>query len=77
MVSIDGMISSMAKRITANLPEMLLEEATAATGKSITETLIAGLELICRSRAHAKAANLRGRIRLHIDLKSARERVRR
>ena len=77
IVNISGMIASMAKRITANLPETLLEEATAVTGKGITETLIAGLELIRRSRAHAKAANLRGRIRLDIDLESARERDRR
>ena len=76
-VNFDGKISSMAKRITANLPETLLDEAMAVTGKGITATLIAGLELIRRSRAHAKAANLRGRIHLHIDLKSARERVRR
>jgi hypothetical protein len=67
----------MAKRITANLPEALLAEATAVTGKGITETLIAGLELVRRSRAHAKAAALRGRLRLDIDLESARERDRR
>jgi hypothetical protein len=67
----------MAKRITANLPEALLDEATAVTGKGITETLIAGLELVRRSRAHAKAAALRGRIKLDIDLDASRERDRR
>ena len=67
----------MPKRITANLPEALLDEATAVTGKGITETLIAGLELVRRSRAHAKAAALRGRIKLDIDLASSRERDRR
>ena len=67
----------MTKRITANLPDTLLEEATAVTGKGITETLIAGLELIRRSRAHAKATTLRGKIHLDIDLESSRERDRR
>ena len=67
----------MVKRITANLPEELLDEATAVTGKGITETLVAGLELVRRSRAHAKAAALRGRIQLHVDVDASRERDRR
>jgi len=67
----------MTKRITANLPDTLLEEATAVTGKGITETLIAGLELVRRSRAHAKASALRGKIHLDIDLEASRERDRR
>jgi hypothetical protein len=67
----------MTKRITANLPDDLLQEATAVTGKGITETLIAGLELVRRSRAHAKAAALRGRVQLDVDLESSRERDRR
>jgi hypothetical protein len=71
------MIQGMTKRITANLPESLLQEATAVTGKGITETLVAGLELVRRSRAHAKAAALRGRIQLDIDIEASRERDRR
>lgn len=67
----------MTKRITANLPEELLDEATAVTGKGITETLVAGLELVRRSRAHTKAAALRGKLILDIDLESSRERNRR
>ena len=68
---------SMTKRITANLPEALLDDATAVTGKGITETLIAGLELVRRSRAQVKAAALRGKLNLQIDLESSRERDRR
>jgi hypothetical protein len=67
----------MTKRITANLPDALLAEATAVTGKGITETLIAGLEMVRRSRAHAKASALRGKLHLDIDLESSRERDRR
>jgi len=67
----------MTKRITANLPDALLADATAVTGKGITETLIAGLEMVRRSRAHAKASALRGKVHLDIDLESSRERDRR
>lgn len=65
----------MTKRITANLPALLLDEATSVSGKGITETLIAGLELVKRSRAFAKAQALRGKIYLDIDLDEARGRT--
>ena len=67
----------MSRRITANLPASLLDEATAVTGKGITETLVAGLELVRRSRAHLKARSLRGKLHLDIDLDTSRERDRR
>lgn len=70
-------INDMTKRITANLPEALLREATAVTGRGITETLVAGLELLRRSRAHGKAVALRGKLHLNIDLEASRERDRR
>lgn len=69
------MIHDMTKRITANLPAVLLDEATSVSGKGITETLIAGLELVKRSRAFAKAQALRGKIHLDIDLDVERERT--
>ncbi len=69
------MMSNMTKRITANLPAALLDEATSVSGKGITETLIAGLELVKRSRTFAKAQALRGTIHLDIDLDVERERT--
>lgn len=67
----------MTRRITANLPGELLDEATRVTGKGITETIVAGLELVRRSRAYAKAQALRGHVHLNVDLEAARERHRR
>ena len=68
---------SMVKRVTANLPARLLEEATAVTGTGITDTLVTGLELVRRSRASSKAQALRGKLRLAVDLEASRERDRR
>lgn len=65
------------RRISANLPAALLNEARRATGKGITETVVDGLELVRRSAAARKAARLRGRLRLKIDLRVSRERARR
>lgn len=66
-----------AKRITANLPKDLLDEAMKVTEKGITETLVEGLRRVRRGRAYQKAMALRGKINLDIDLESARERRRR
>jgi hypothetical protein len=65
------------RRVTANLPIDLLGQATKASGKGITETLVAGLALVRRSAAAGKAKALRGRIRLDVDLEVSRERSRR
>ena len=65
------------RRVTANVPVALLAEAQSVTGKGLTETLVRGLELVRRSAAAAKAARLKGRIRLDVDLEASRERSRR
>jgi hypothetical protein len=62
------------KRITANLPEELLEEAMETTGKGITDTLTEGLQLVRRTRAYKKAMGMRGGLELEIDLDESRER---
>jgi hypothetical protein len=62
------------KRITANLPEDLIKQATDVTQKGITETLIEGLRLIKRSSAYEKAQQLKGKLDLKIDLDLSRER---
>ena len=66
-----------ARRITANLPTELLEQAMKTTGRGITETLIEGLERLRRADAYRKAMSLKGRIRLAVDLDGSRERRRR
>ena len=63
-----------ARRITANLPHQLLEDAMKATQKGITETLVEGLRLVRRAHVYEKAMAMKGRIRLHVDLEESRER---
>lgn len=65
------------RRVTANLPVDLLEGACRVTGKGITDTLVTGLALVKRTAAAQKAARLRGRVRLEVDLGISRERARR
>ena len=70
-------IYGMTKRITANLPEALLEAAMQVTGKGITDTLIEGLQRLKRAQAYQNAMALRGHVQVRIDLEESRERRRR
>jgi hypothetical protein len=63
-----------ARRVTANLPAELLQEAMTVTGQGITETLVEGLKLVRRSGAFKKAMRLHGKIQLDVDLEESRER---
>jgi hypothetical protein len=65
------------RRITANLPGDLLDEAMRTTGRGITETLVEGLERVRRAHAYRKAMALKGRVRVTVDLEASRERRRR
>jgi hypothetical protein len=55
------------RRITANIPTELLQEAQAATKQGITETLVMGLQALVRKDAAAKAFQLKGKLRLKED----------
>jgi hypothetical protein len=63
------------RRVTANMPEILLKEAMDASGLSLTETLIQGLRLVARSAAFKKAQKLKGHLDLSVDLEVSRERT--
>lgn len=65
------------KRITANLPESLVQQAISITGKNLTETLIEGLQMVKRTAAFGKAQKLKGKLKLKIDLETSRERTHR
>jgi hypothetical protein len=60
------------KKITANIPAKLLERAQEMTGMGITETLVAGLEELERSRKRSALRMLRGKVRFELDLDKTR-----
>jgi hypothetical protein len=70
-------MNERTRRVTANLPAELLDEAMEATGEGITETLTRGLTLVRGTRAYSKAMALKGKLALRVDLDSSRERDRR
>jgi hypothetical protein len=60
------------KKITANIPARLLERAQDVTGLGITETLVAGLLELERSRRRSALRMLRGKVRFELDLAKTR-----
>lgn len=61
------------KKLTIQVPEELLERATAASGVGITPTIRRGLELMAASGAYAKLRRLKGKVKFHAKLAELRE----
>jgi len=61
------------KKLTVEVPNDLLERATAATGQGITPTIRRGLELVAASGAYAHLRKRRGRVKFSIKLSELRE----
>lgn len=61
------------KKLTIQVPEELLERATAASGQGITPTIRRGLELMAASGAYAKLRRLKGKVKFRVRLAELRE----
>lgn len=54
---------AMARKITVEVPQELLERAQRASGTGVTQTVRAGLQLVAASRTYARLRKLRGKVR--------------
>jgi hypothetical protein len=52
-----------ARKITVEVPSALLDKAQQASGAGITQTVLAGLQLVAASRTYARLRSLRGKVR--------------
>lgn len=64
---------SVAKRITVDVPEALLREAQAETGKGITETIRQGLKLLASTSAYKELLKLEGKEKIAKNWKKLKE----
>jgi hypothetical protein len=60
------------RKITVNVPVRVLDNAVKVTGKSVTLTVIEGLEELERRAKRSALRALRGRVRFELDLESTR-----
>ena len=61
-----------ARKVTANIPQEILENAQRLTGKGITLTLVEGLKALDRNAQRSALRQLRGKVRFALDLKRTR-----
>lgn len=61
------------QKVTAHIPVKLLEEAQAATGKGITETLKIALAQLAHAGAYEALRKMRGKVNISLDLDELRK----
>jgi hypothetical protein len=61
------------RKITVEVPDDLMDRALRSSGEGITATVRQGLALVAAGRAYDELKELRGKIRLSIDLDALRE----
>lgn len=60
------------RKVTVNLPEKTLENATRITRKGITATIVEGLEELERRARRSALRGVRGKVRFELDLAETR-----
>ncbi len=61
------------RKITVQVPEILLEKAQDFTGEGVTQTVTAGLKHLASIRAQHELLKLRGKIKFGVDLMALRK----
>ena len=63
----------MAKKITTLIPYDLLQKAQKVTGKGITQTIKAALELLSKRDTYEGVRKFRGKYKSRLSIKNLRE----
>ena len=71
-MGLDMAVAQHKKKTTVELPEVLLKEALAVSGKSINETIVMGLKLIAARRSFERLRAQRGKFKSGLDLNRLR-----
>ena len=64
---------SATQKVTIEVPIELLRRARRSTGEGVTATMRRGLELVAARGAYQSLRQLRGKLRLSIDVKALRK----
>ncbi len=64
------------KKISTNIPEDLLKKACSLTNLNQTEALIAGLKELIAQHDREAIVDMKGKIKLDLDIEDIRQRVR-
>ena len=61
------------KKITLHVPEELLARAQEETGAGISDTVRKGLQLLAASSSYDQLREMRGKLKVNLNLKDLRE----
>lgn len=64
------------KKISTNIPEQLLKKACSLTNLNQTDALIAGLQELIAQHEREAIVDMKGKIKIDLDLDEIRQRVR-
>lgn len=69
-------MAGKVKKISTNIPEQLLKKACSITNMNQTEALIAGLQELIARHERKVILDLKGKVRIDLDLDEVRQRIR-
>jgi len=67
------MVMSTAKKITAIIPQDLIESAQRVTGEGITQTIKTALELLAKRELYNELSSLKGTYKSKLDIAKLRQ----
>ena len=65
-------MASRLRKVTVNLPADLVDDAIRITTEGLTATIIAGLQELQRRAKRSALRQLRGKVRVELDLETTR-----
>lgn len=65
-------MAPLVRKITVNVPSDILDEATHATGKGVTATVVEGLIELRKREMRSALRRLKGKVRFSLDLERTR-----
>jgi hypothetical protein len=65
-------MAEATRKVTVNVPELVLERARKITGRGVTETIVEALRELERQQRRATLRGLKGRIHFSLDLEKTR-----
>lgn len=65
-------MAGATRKITVNVPADVLDEATRATGKGVTATVIEGLTELRKRELRSALRRLKGKVKFELDLDETR-----
>jgi hypothetical protein len=69
---LDWAMAEPTRKVTVNVPELVLERARKVTGRGVTETIVEALRELERQKRRSTLRGLKGKVRFSLALEKTR-----